>query len=112
VKILTEKVVIKGELVEGYTPQAAPMKFSPKRSNARIVYDFLSACQNFDSYSRIMGFTGLSYKQTKELLKKLKEKDLITIEKTGLNRYSVKLTEKGIRAINLGKEFLTLIGEL
>jgi predicted transcriptional regulator len=112
------KVVIKGKLVEGYIPpsikKTSDAKKERKRGHIKMVYDVLLALQCYDKPTWIMSpqVADLSYAKWKEILEILLREGLARIEKIGAREFSVKLTKKGEKTLKLGKEFLSLIGEL
>ena len=110
-----EKVVVKGKLVnssEISLPSIVPSSFK-NRCHSRLIYDSLLFIKNSGTPSKtaLMYGVGLSFTQLQNILKQLKKQRLVRVIEKNKKIYLV-LTEKGLRAVTTGHEFLTSIGEL
>jgi predicted transcriptional regulator len=110
---LDEKVVVGGKLIENYVPPPTTKQIRSKRDNIEMILDVLLACKTLDRPSRIMetDVANLTHSKLQKILYQLSGNDLVIIKKIGSRKSSIKLTKKGLEAIELGEKFLKLIGE-
>lgn len=110
------KLVVGGQLVKKseVSFSRAPVSLK-RRCHSRLIYEALLLIERSGSGSlsktELMRRVGLNCVQLKRFMKQLEKQELVRVTKNGQRSY-LDLTEKGLRAINSGKEFLTQIGEL
>ena len=86
---------------------------SKKRDHALVLYLVLVAIRHFGRpvKTHIMYAVNLSFSQQNEAIEQLETQKLITVTKEG-NKTYLELTEEGIKALQFGKRFLKMIGEI
>ena len=110
-----EKVVVRGKLVaySEISLSSIVPALSKHRCRSRIIYESLSFIKNSDTPPKtaLMYGVNLSFAQLQQLLEQLKKQRLVRAIEKDKKTYLI-LTEKGLRAIATGYEFLASIGEL
>jgi predicted transcriptional regulator len=81
------------------------------RTHAQMIVDFLEAVQSFPTILQIMKESNLSSDKFAEILNQASRQGLVIVQGKKKRR-CISITEKGLMAIKVGREFLELTGEL